>query len=109
LDDLSTGSLRNVAGLREHRGYHLVVDSVKELTGSSSGLIFVPYDEVFGQGIEDMLHRSPSISKIMHAIGWEPERDLETILRDVFAHAEMAPAEFEQCTPTEAITSRQLG
>jgi UDP-glucose 4-epimerase len=82
---------------------------VQELTGSSSGLTFVPYDEVFGQGIEDMLHRSPSISKIMHAIGWEPERDLETILRDVVAHVEMAPAEFEQSTPIEAVTSRQLG
>jgi nucleoside-diphosphate-sugar epimerase len=28
LDDLSTGNLRNVAGLREHPDYHLVVDSV---------------------------------------------------------------------------------
>ncbi len=45
-----------------------------------------------------MLHRSPSTEKIRAAIGWEPTRDLDTILRDVIAFAETAPAEFEETT-----------
>ena len=54
-----------------------------ELTGSSSELVFIPYDEVYGLGIEDMLHREPSIEKIGAAIGWQPERTLDEILADV--------------------------
>jgi UDP-glucose 4-epimerase len=59
---------------------------VRELTGSSSGLTFVPYEEVYGKGIEDMIHRIPSIEKVRAAIGWAPERTLEAILEDVVAH-----------------------
>ena len=40
----------------------------------SSKIVDVPYDEVYGQGIEDMLHRQPSIDKITSAVGWEPTR-----------------------------------
>jgi UDP-glucose 4-epimerase len=56
---------------------------IVELTGSSSELRFVPYDRVYEQGIEDMLHRIPSTDKIRTAIGWQPERSLEDILADV--------------------------
>jgi nucleoside-diphosphate-sugar epimerase len=59
-----------------------------------SEFAFVPYEEVFGQGIEDMLHRSPAIEKIRAAVGWTPTRDLDAILLDVIEYAEQAPAEF---------------
>ena len=29
------------------------------LTGSDSEIVYIPYDKVYGQGIEDTLHRSP--------------------------------------------------
>jgi UDP-glucose 4-epimerase len=64
-----------------------LAERIRELTGSSSELVFVPYEEVYGQGIEDMLHRIPAIDKIEMAIGWKPERDLDTILEDVVRHA----------------------
>jgi UDP-glucose 4-epimerase len=64
-----------------------LAERIRELTGSSSELVFVPYDEVYGQGIEDMLHRIPAIEKINAAIGWQPDRDLDTILDDVVRHA----------------------
>jgi UDP-glucose 4-epimerase len=56
---------------------------VIEMTGSSSEIVFVPYDEVYGLGIEDMLHRIPSIEKVRGAIGWQPQLDLDLILADV--------------------------
>jgi UDP-glucose 4-epimerase len=59
---------------------------VLELTGSPSSLEFVPHDEVYGRGIEDVLHREPSIEKIRAAIGWQPTLDLDRILADVIAH-----------------------
>jgi nucleoside-diphosphate-sugar epimerase len=88
------GEIFNVGQTEQIRIIDLA-ERVKRLTGSDSPLAFVPYDQVFGQGIEDMLHRRPSIDKIRNAVGWEPEHDLDTILRDVIAFAETAPAEFE--------------
>jgi UDP-glucose 4-epimerase len=58
---------------------------ILELTGSTSELRFIPYERVYEQGIEDMLHRIPSTEKIRAAIGWQPERSLEDILADVLA------------------------
>jgi UDP-glucose 4-epimerase len=64
---------------------------VLEVTGSSSELSFVPYTEVYGQGIEDMLHRIPATAKVHGAIGWDAELDLDRILADVVAERR-APA-----------------
>jgi UDP-glucose 4-epimerase len=65
---------------------------VLELTGSRSELVYVPYEQVYGLGIDDMLHRVPAIEKIEAAIGWAPERTLDEILADViaFERAELA-------------------
>jgi UDP-glucose 4-epimerase len=60
-----------------------LANKVRALTGSSSEVRFVPYEEVYGQGIEDMIHRIPSIAKVRNAIGWQPERSLDDILGDV--------------------------
>jgi hypothetical protein len=62
----------------------------------------VPYDQVYGQGIEDTLHREPAIEKIGSAIGWAPTRNLEDILRDVIEHSRRAPVlpEAEPVTAT---------
>ena len=64
---------------------------VLALTQSSSALEYVPYDQVYAEGIEDMLHRMPAIGKIRDAIGWEPTRSLDEILADVLAHLRSTP------------------
>jgi UDP-glucose 4-epimerase len=64
-----------------------LAERVLEVTSSSSELVFVPYDQVYGHGIEDMQHRAPSIEKIHAVTGWRPGRDLDEILADVIAHA----------------------
>ncbi|MBA3383452.1 MAG: GDP-mannose 4,6-dehydratase [Actinobacteria bacterium] len=68
-----------------------LAERIKQLTDSQSENLFVPYDQVYGQGIEDTLHREPAIDKIGAAIGWAPTRNLEDILRDVIEHARRAP------------------
>ncbi len=68
-----------------------LAERIKQLTGSDSENVFVPYDQVYGQGIEDTLHREPAIDKIGAAIGWAPTRSLEDILQDVIEHARRAP------------------
>jgi UDP-glucose 4-epimerase len=68
-----------------------LAERVLELTRSSSELRFVPYAEVYGQGIEDMYHRIPSTEKIRSAIGWQSTLELELILADVIKHTRTAP------------------
>ena len=47
---------------------------------------FVPYEEVYGLGIEDMHHRVPATEKIVGVIGWRPTLDLDVVLADVIKH-----------------------
>src|SRR5438874_2647384 len=65
---------------------------VLAVTGSTSRIVHVPYDEVYGQGIEDMLHRQPAIERIAAAVGWQPTLALDEILRDVVEHTRSASA-----------------
>ena len=81
----TTGEIFNV-GSRNHISIADLAQRVLELTGSRSEVVYVPYDKVYGTGIDDMLHRVPNIEKIRGAIGWEPERDLDQILHDVITY-----------------------
>ncbi len=80
----TTGEIYNV-GSHNRIGILDLARRVIDLTGSSSRLRYVPLDEVYGHGIEDMLHRIPAIDKIAAAVGWRPQRDLDGILEDVIA------------------------
>jgi UDP-glucose 4-epimerase len=53
---------------------------VKRLTGSPSEIIYVPYDEAYGEGFEDMQRRVPDISKIQRVIGYAPSMTIDEIL-----------------------------
>ena len=84
MDDPGSGEIYNV-GSTNRISIRALAERVIELTGSSSTTVGVPYGEVYGHGIEDMLHRIPSTAKINAATGWQPERSLEDILGDVIA------------------------
>ena len=73
-----------------------LAERIRELTSSRSELSFVPYDEVYGVGIEDTLHREPAIGKIESATGWRPSLDMSRILDDVIDHVRAASAPPEQ-------------
>jgi UDP-glucose 4-epimerase len=83
--DKASGEIFNVGS--QHRiSIRELAELVIDATGSTSEIQYVPYDQVYGQGIEDMLHRMPSIKKIGEAIGWRPMLSLERILADVIEH-----------------------
>ncbi|HEV7699660.1 MAG TPA: GDP-mannose 4,6-dehydratase [Pyrinomonadaceae bacterium] len=56
-----------------------------ELTGSKSEVRFVPYDQVYGDGFEDMQRRVPALDKAKRLVGYEPTRTLDDIINDVAA------------------------
>jgi UDP-glucose 4-epimerase len=56
---------------------------VKELTNSNSEITFVPYDEAYEEGFEDMPRRVPDTSKINALVGFRPRMSLDGILQSV--------------------------
>ena len=84
MDEGSSGEIYNV-GSEQRIAIQSLADRVLELTASDSRIEHVAYEDVYGIGIEDMLHRIPSTAKIRAAVGWEPERTLDAILSDVLA------------------------
>src|SRR3954468_6121545 len=86
-----SGEILNVAST-ERISVGALADGVLAATGSASEKVFIPYDRVYGQGIEDMLHRIPATEKVRAAIGWAPEHDLDRILADVIAARRAAVA-----------------
>jgi len=86
----TSGEIYNVGSTERIRIIDLA-ERVIEATGSESALEFIPFDRVYGQGIEDMLHRIPAIEKIGAAVGWQPTRSLGDILVDVIEHVRHAP------------------
>ncbi len=90
-----SGEIFNV-GSTERVTINELAQRVLERTGSQSKIVGVPYDEVYGQGIEDMLHRQPSIDKISNAVGWAPTVGLDGILEDVIRHVRAEPVLVER-------------
>jgi UDP-glucose 4-epimerase len=85
-----SGEIFNI-GSAERVSILELAERVLAATGSTSGMEFIPHDQVYGLGIEDVLHREPSIEKINSAIGWKPTFDLDRILADVVEGLRAAP------------------
>ena len=56
---------------------------VKEITGSPSRIEYVPYDQAYGPGFEDMPRRVPCLERLESLIHYRPETSLDTIVRRV--------------------------
>ncbi len=65
-----------------------LAERVRVLTGSRSPIVFVPYDEAYEAGFEDMPRRVPDITKIRALVGFEPAVPLDEILRRVIAYCQ---------------------
>ena len=58
---------------------------VIELTGSSSTIEKIAYENAYPEGFEDMQRRVPDVSKIKKVLGWSPEINLDQIIKDIAA------------------------
>jgi UDP-glucose 4-epimerase len=56
---------------------------VKAVTGSSSRLQYVPYEQAYSRDFEDMPRRVPDLSRIRAAIGYAPTKKLREIVEAV--------------------------
>ena len=53
------------------------------LTESTSEIKYIPYEEAYGEGFEDMRRRVPSLEKAKRLVGYQPTRTLDEIINDV--------------------------
>jgi UDP-glucose 4-epimerase len=66
---------------------------VIEETASKSEVVFVSYEDAYGDGFEDMERRVPNIDLINQLVGWKPKRDLSTMIADISAEMRRIPKE----------------
>jgi UDP-glucose 4-epimerase len=78
----AVGEIFNIGGDGEISMNDLAA-RVKSITGSSSPIQHIPYDEAYQEGFEDMERRVPDISKIAGLIGYRNTYDLDSILNKV--------------------------
>jgi UDP-glucose 4-epimerase len=83
--DAAVGDVFNVGSASEISISDLA-KRVIDLCDSPSGIRYLEYDEVYGEGFEDMLRRIPDITRIRGLVGWEPRRSLDDIVVDVRDH-----------------------
>jgi UDP-glucose 4-epimerase len=60
-----------------------LAEFIKQRLKSRSEIVFLDYQEAYGNGFEDMQRRVPDISLIKQLIGWEPQLSLENIVDDI--------------------------
>jgi UDP-glucose 4-epimerase len=56
------------------------------LADSRSPIVYVPYEQAYEKGFEDMRRRVPDTTKVRGLIGWQPEIDLDGILERTIAY-----------------------
>ena len=80
----AAGEIFNI-GSTEEVSIAQLAGRVIALTGSHSDVVYVPYDEAYEEGFEDMPRRVPDTSKALRFIGFTPSTALDDILRAVIA------------------------
>jgi len=81
----AVGEVFNIGNYRDISILELA-QLVKKMTGSSSEIVIIPYEEAYKEGFEDMRRRLPDISKINALTGYEPTLVLEEILEKVMEY-----------------------
>jgi UDP-glucose 4-epimerase len=83
----AVGDVFNIGG-REEISMLSLAERVIATAHSPSPVRFVPYEEAYEEGFEDMQRRVPDTSKIKNLIGWQPRYTLPEIISAVVAEAQ---------------------
>jgi UDP-glucose 4-epimerase len=90
----SIGRVFNVGSTQEYTIQELArhvlaaVDENESPAEDDPRLVFIPYEQAYEEGFDDMRRRVPDISRLQQLTGWQPDHDLGDILRDVIADLE---------------------
>ena len=85
LQPAAVGEIFNIGSEQEVSILELA-ELVRAMARSASPIQFVPYDEAYEEGFEDMPRRVPDISKIRKLVDFRPARSIEKIVESVIAY-----------------------
>lgn len=80
----AVGQVVNV-GSQEEVSMTELAERVLQRTGSASNILYIPYEQAYGPGFDDMARRIPDTGKVSRLIGWVPERKLDAIVDELVA------------------------
>lgn len=91
------GAVGEVVNIGTNREISIVglAQLVKDRTKSASAIQFLPYEQAYEPGFEDMMRRVPSLDKLERLTGFRPETALEAIVDKVsgyFQEKQSVPA-----------------
>jgi len=78
----AVGQVINI-GNTEEIAIAKLAERVRDLAGSTSPIKFVPYDQAYESGFEDMPRRVPDLTRVKALVGYEPRYTLDDILMHV--------------------------
>jgi UDP-glucose 4-epimerase len=81
----AVGQVFNI-GNGQEISINALAERIRAVTGSSSDIVRIPYEQAYEQGFEDMPRRVPDISKIRALVGYEPTVGLDEILARVIEY-----------------------
>jgi UDP-glucose 4-epimerase len=81
----AVGQVFNI-GSTEEVNIRTLAEMVISATGSQSKIVYVPYEEAYAPGFEDMRRRVPDLEKIHQLIGYEPHYKLDDTLHRVILY-----------------------
>jgi UDP-glucose 4-epimerase len=104
--DRSIGEVTNV-GNTEEITIEDLARLVKERTKSSSAIEYVPYDQAYEPGFEDMMRRVPSVEKLFALTGFRPRTPLTEIVDRVTQSFQAKQERVTEFKPLMTKTARQ--
>ncbi len=84
-DSRAVGQVFNI-GSTEEVTIRELAERVITATGSQSKIVYVPYEEAYAPGFEDMRRRVPDLKKINQFIGYHPRYSLDETLQRVIVY-----------------------
>jgi UDP-glucose 4-epimerase len=96
------GEIFNIGG-KEQISIEGLALLVRELLHGHSPIVYIPYEEAYEEGFEDMQRRVPDISKIQEIIDYEPKFGLEDIILSVAEYQRSREASSAREAPQCAI------
>lgn len=79
-------------GVRREISILDLAQRVKELTGSSSEIVFRKYEDVYSSGFEDMERRVPNNSLVKKLTGWSESKNIDEIISDIAVYLKANPS-----------------
>lgn len=89
-NDRAVGEVVNI-GSDEEVSIEGLAHVVKQRTNSESAITYIPYDQAYEPGFEDMMRRVPALEKLQRLAGFRPRTPLAEIVDRVVAHFRGTP------------------